>query len=54
MTCAFSFYFGQVDTLPTSLTCQISVEGTNITLTGQKDNVMATRTELLNLYPTKV
>ncbi|CEG62961.1 hypothetical protein RMATCC62417_00185 [Rhizopus microsporus] len=54
MTCAFSFYFGQVDTLPTSLTCQISVEGTNITLTGQKDNVMATRTELLNLYPTKI
>ncbi|KAG0744710.1 hypothetical protein G6F57_000072 [Rhizopus arrhizus] len=54
MTCAFSFYFGQVNTLPTSLTCQITVEGTNLTLTGQKEDVMATRTELLNLYPTQI
>jgi hypothetical protein len=54
MTCAFSFCFGQVDKLPTSLTCQIIVEGPNLTLSGQQDNVMATRTEILNLYPTKV
>lgn len=55
MTCAFSFCFGQADKLPaSSLTCQITVEGTNLTLTGQQDNVMATRTEILNLYPTKV
>jgi hypothetical protein len=54
MTCAFSFCFGQVDRLPTALTCQITVEGSNLTLTGQQDNVMATRTEILNSYPTKV
>lgn len=54
MTCAFSFCFGQADKLPASLTCQILLEGTNLTLTGQQDNVMATRTEILNLYPTKV
>lgn len=55
MTCAFSFCFGQADKLPaSSLTCQIIAEGTNLTLTGQPDGVMATRTEILNLYPTKV
>ncbi|KAI8083823.1 hypothetical protein BDF21DRAFT_416700 [Thamnidium elegans] len=54
MTCAFSFCFGQVDKLPTSLSCQITVEGSNLTLTGQQDNVMATRTEILNSYPTKI
>lgn len=54
MTCAFSFCFGQIDKLPTCLTCQITVEGSNLTLTGQQDNVMATRTEILNSYPTKV
>ncbi|CEP16842.1 hypothetical protein [Parasitella parasitica] len=53
MTCAFSFCFGQTDRLPASLTCQIVVEGTNLTLTGPQENVMATRTEILNLYPTK-
>ncbi|KAF1801072.1 hypothetical protein V8B55DRAFT_1530031 [Mucor lusitanicus] len=55
MTCAFSFCFGQADKLPaSSLTCQIIAEGTNLTLTGQPDGVMATRTEILNLYPTKI
>lgn len=54
MTCAFSFCFGQVDRLPTTLSCQINVEGSNLTLTGQQDNVMATRTEILNSYPTKI
>ncbi|KAI8644908.1 hypothetical protein BD408DRAFT_362478 [Parasitella parasitica] len=53
MTCAFSFCFGQADKLPASLTCQIVVEGTNLTLTGPQENVMASRTEILNLYPTK-
>jgi hypothetical protein len=57
MTCAFSFCFvGQVDKLPTSLTCQINIEPTskNLTLIGQQDNVMTTRNEILNLYPSKV
>lgn len=54
MTSAFSFCYGQVDALPTSLNCQIIVEGTNLTLLGQPENVMATRAEILNLYPTKV
>jgi hypothetical protein len=54
MTCAFSFCYGQLDKIPPSLSCQINVDGNNLTLTGQYDNVMTTRAELLNSYPTKV
>ncbi|KAI8363815.1 hypothetical protein EDC96DRAFT_212166 [Choanephora cucurbitarum] len=54
MTCAFSFCFGQTDKLPTSLTCQITAEGSNLTIAGQEENVMATRTEIMNLYPSKI
>jgi hypothetical protein len=54
MTSAFSFCYGQVDNLPTPLNCQIIVETTNLTLLGQPENVMATRAEILNLFPTKV
>ncbi|KAI8987276.1 hypothetical protein BDF20DRAFT_849164 [Mycotypha africana] len=53
MTCAISFCYGKTEKLPKPLTCQLLVEGTNLTLTGHFENVMATRTEILHSYPVK-
>lgn len=58
-TCVFSFIGRgeQQQQLPQSfLTCQINIEPStnNLTLIGQQDNVLTTRNEILNLYPSHV
>lgn len=53
MTSAFSFCYGQLDTVPFSPTCQIILDGINLTLIGKEENVMSTRAEIVNSYPIK-
>ncbi|KAI8989337.1 hypothetical protein BDB01DRAFT_781420 [Pilobolus umbonatus] len=53
MTSAYSFCFGQLNNVPFSSTCQIIIDGTNLTLIGKEENVMTTRAEIMNSYPIK-